>query len=79
MTSAGVAALSAYELEQRALCRGDTYHEIFVSVGMGFGSEAAENDVDNFCRSWIGIPHDTTYFLTTTPTTSVTALVCGRI
>lgn len=71
MTSAGVAALSAYELEQRALCRGDTYHEIFVSVGMGFGSEAAENDVDNFCRSWIGIPHDTTYFLTTTPTTTL--------
>lgn len=71
MALAGVAGLSPRGLDKRFLCVGDTYHEIFTSVGMEFGSEAAENDVDDFCRSWIDIPYETEYYDTTTPTRSV--------
>ena len=73
VTSALVPGLSprhgADILEKRLLCIGDTYNEVFVSVGMGNFSDGAQADIESFCRSWIDIPNETSYYETITPTT----------
>lgn len=59
------------ELDRRFVCLEDTYYEVFASVGMSNVSDAAENDIDDFCRYWIDLPYATSYFRTVTPTTFV--------
>lgn len=56
-------------LDKRLVCVGDTYNEVFVSVGMGKYSNGAQVDIENFCRSWIDISTVTSYYETITPTT----------
>jgi hypothetical protein len=64
--------LAENDLDKRLLCIGDSYNEVFVSVGMGLGSDGLESDLVAFCRSWIDIPDATSFFQTVTPTTFVT-------
>jgi hypothetical protein len=74
ITSAGVAGIALPNL----LCVGDTYYEVFKIVGMGLASDGAQNDIENFCRSWIDIPIVTSYITTVTPTTFVALLLLDR-
>lgn len=57
------------ELDKRVVCRDDSYNSVFMSVGMG--NNPLQNDIDNFCRSWINIPYATVFYETITPTTYV--------
>jgi hypothetical protein len=67
ITSASVAGSAS----QNLLCVNDTYNEVFNAVGMGLASDGAQQDIENFCYSWIDIPTVTSYFTTITPTTFV--------
>lgn len=71
-TSAGVAGLiNPRHLDERQLCVGDSYYDVFNSVGMGGAGEGAQNDIEDFCYSWIPFHTVTSYFVTITPTTFV--------
>ncbi len=79
-TSAGVAGLiNPRYLDERQLCRGDSYYDVFNSVGMGGAGEGAQNDIEDFCYSWIPFQTVTSFYVTVTPTTSVAPLLHGRI
>ncbi|ERF71862.1 hypothetical protein EPUS_01777 [Endocarpon pusillum Z07020] len=70
-TSAGVAGLiNPRYLDERQLCRGDSYNDVFNSVGMGRAGEGAQNDIEEFCHSWIPFRTVTSYYVTITPTTT---------
>ena len=72
ITSAGVLGVSprdvGYGLDKRLLCVGDSFNEIFMSVGMGVANNGAQADITSFCYSWIDIPSVTSYIQTITPT-----------
>lgn len=71
-STAGVAGISPREaddgLEKRLLCVGDSFNEVFQSVGMGSANNGVQADITAFCRSWIDIPGTTSYVQTVTPT-----------
>ncbi|KAF7511202.1 hypothetical protein GJ744_005099 [Endocarpon pusillum] len=69
--SAGVAGLiNPRYLDERQLCVGDSYFDVFNSVGMGRSGEGAQNDIEEFCHSWIPYSTVTSYYATITPTTT---------
>lgn len=82
IASAGVAGLTPRraenELDTRQLCVGDSFNDVFNSVGMGDEddeNDAVQADLTAFCRSWIDIPDATVFFRTITPTRFVTSLL----
>lgn len=79
-TSAGVAGLiNPRYLDERQLCMGDSYYDVFNSVGMGRAGEGAQNDIEKFCYSWIPFRTVTSYTITITPTTFGAPTLDGRI
>jgi hypothetical protein len=81
IASAGVAGFSPraeYAMDKRYVCQGDSFNEVFMSVGMGDPNDGAQADITSFCRSWIDIPNETSYVLTTTPTTYVLSVLGGH-
>jgi hypothetical protein len=83
VASAGVAGLflpkAEDQFDKRLVCIGDSFNEVFVSVGMGAGSPGLEADIEGFCRYWIDIPSVTSFVTTITPTTFVVPLLSGVI
>lgn len=82
IASAGVAGLNLRELDdeldKRAVCVGDSFNQVFNSVGMGAANDAVQADLTAFCRSWIDIPDATSFFQTITPTRSAVLVLSSE-